>query len=576
LAWSDNASGAATFTIERRRTGIAEPWMVAGTSPGSQPFFEDSGLLVGTSYDYRVSIAEGALQGDYTNVATVTAGGQQGTSYDSWIAGFYPPPQDEAVYFVDFNTAASPNYNGAIWNTVSSAGISTPLALQDSDGNTAGISVAISDAFDQTRTDAGSVLTDYPAAAQGSIFALRDDNPLAGAITFAGLDPAAVYDFSFFARRGALVGGFDYSGTYTFTGGGSPRVVTVDAATNTLMTHVAGIAPNASGDITLTITPGPGTGTDFAVINFLKFKKGRPGTHLIDFNTTASPNYGAVGWNTVSSAVSATPYALTDMYGANQGVGLTLTNGFDQTRTDGGSPMSDFAPTAQTTLFALRDDVPLTASMTFSGLNPAIAYDFSFFSRRGSLVAGYDYSGTFTFTGAGAPVVVVTDAAVNTTLTDVPPVTPDASGNITLSISEGPASGNNFPVINFIRVAPPAKSEDHAALIDPDADPDEDDRTNFEEYARGFDPTVADGSPLQLAAFSVDSSTVSRLEITRLRSAAESDYIVESSPDLVSWSDDESAIRSVIDYNGTTETVRFEVPPTGSTRFFRAALVKQP
>ena len=576
LSWTDNAAGSSTFTIERRRSGIAEPWTIAGTSPGGNPFFEDSGLLAGTSYDYRVSIAEGPLQGDYSNVATVMPAGQSGNSYESWIAGFYPPPQDEAIYLVDFNTTASPNYNGAFWNTVGSAGISTPLVLQDSTGNTAGITVAVSNSFDQTRTDAGSVLADYPAAAQSSIFALRDDNPLTGSITFAGLDAAAIYDFSFFARRGALVGGFDYSGTYTFTGGGSPVAVTVDGATNTVMTRVPGIAPTTSGVITLTITAGPGTGTDFPVINFLKFQKGRPGTHLVDFNTAASPNYGVVGWNTISNAGPSSLYALLDMYGVDHGAGLTLTNGFDQTRVDGGSPMSDFAATAQTSLFALRDDVPLTASMTFSGLNPALAYDISFFSRRGSLVGGFDYSGTFTFTGAGAPVVVVSNAAVNTTLTEVPPVTPDATGKITLSISEGPGSGTNFPVINFIRFAPPVDAGDYATLIDPDADPDSDGFRNFEEYARGFDPTAADGSPLEVEAFTLDASTVSSLQITRLRSAAEADYVLEASPVLIFWAKDMTATRSVIAYDGSSETLLFAAPPSGTKRFFRLALVRKP
>lgn len=578
LSWADHASGSAPTTIERRRTGVAEPWTIVGTSPGGRSYFNDSGLLSGSSYEYRVSVAEGALQGDYSDVATVTPAGQAGTSYANWIAGFYPPPLDEAVYLVDFNTTASPNYNGAIWNTVSSANIQTPLALKDSVGNTSGINVAISNSFDQTRTDAGSVLTDYPAAAQGTLFALRDDSPLAGAITFAGLDPAALYDFSFFARRGALVGGYDYSGTYTFTGGGSPVAVTVDAATNTLMTRVPGIAPNASGVITLTITAGPGTGTDFPVINFLKLQKGRRGTHLIDFNTSASPSYGVVGWNTITSPNPAAPYALHDMYGVNQGVALTLTDGFDQTRTDAGSPMSDFAPTAQTTLFALKHDGDHTASMTFSGLNPALAYDFSFFSRRGSLVSGFDYIGTFTFTGAGAPVVVVTDAAVNTTLTKVPPVTPDVSGNITLAIhtNENSASAELFATLNFIRLAPPVDGGSHAALIDPDADSDGDGRSNFEEYARGFDPTLADGSPLRVEAFTVDASKVSRVEITRDRSAAEADYVLQASPDLVSWGEEMTATRSVIAYDGTNETLRFEAPPSGSKRFFRLALVRQP
>ncbi|MGA0845010.1 MAG: GDSL-type esterase/lipase family protein [Luteolibacter sp.] len=578
LAWTDHAAGTAAFTIERRRSGIAEPWMTVGTSPSNQPFFEDSDLQSGTSYDYRVSVAEGTLQSDYSQVVSVTPAGQAGGSYDDWIVDFYPSNQNEPVYLVDFNTNVSPDYGGAFWNTVSSTSDSRPLTLHDSDGISSGITVSISDSFDQSRTDAGSVLTDYPSSAQGTLFALRDDTPLTGAITFAGLDSSAVYDFSFLARRGALVSGFDYTGTYTFTGGGSPMAVTVDASTNTLMTQVPGIAPNASGVITLTISAGPGNDTDFPVINFLKFQKGRPGTYLVDFNTTASPNYGLVGWNTVSNPNPAGPYALNDLYGANQGVVLNITDGFDQNRTDAGSPMSDFAPTAQTTLFALKHDGDHTASMTFSGLDTALEYDISFFSRRGNLIGGFDYTGIFTFTGVGAPVVVVTDAAENSTLTKAPPVTPDASGNITLAIrtNDNSASAELFATLNFIRLAPRTDERNYAALIDPYADPDGDGRTNFEEYARGFDPTVADGSPLQLEEFKIDGSAVSRFQITRDRFATEADCILESTQDLISWSEDKSATRSVIAYAGNIETLCFEVPPSGSKRFFRLALVRRP
>ena len=71
LAWTDHAGGAGAFTIERRRTGVAEAWVTAGTSPGSSPSFVDSGLATAVSYDYRVSVPEGTLHGDYSNVASV-------------------------------------------------------------------------------------------------------------------------------------------------------------------------------------------------------------------------------------------------------------------------------------------------------------------------------------------------------------------------------------------------------------------------------------------------------------------------------------------------------------------------
>ncbi len=69
LTWTSH--GTSGFTIERRRTGVAESWVTAGTSPANTPAFTDTGLLAGTSYDYRVSTHVGTLQSDYSNVVSV-------------------------------------------------------------------------------------------------------------------------------------------------------------------------------------------------------------------------------------------------------------------------------------------------------------------------------------------------------------------------------------------------------------------------------------------------------------------------------------------------------------------------
>ncbi len=504
-------------------------------------------------------------------MAFVTPSGLNSLSYQTWINGHYPPAPEEGIYLVDFDNAATPDYGGQIWNTVTSPGITTPLALRDTANHLSTYTVAITNSFDQTRNDNGSPLTGYPAAAQVSQFALRDDNPLMGAISFGGLDPAAKYDFTFFARRGALVAGFDYNGSYTFTGGGAPVTVVVNAANNTMLTPVPGIAPNASGVITLTIAAVATTGSRFPCINFIKFQKSVPGVHLIDFNTNAAPDYGAVRWNTVNSTSSTAPYTLRDIYNNLTGSSLTLTNGFDQFRSDAIAPIPDLAAAAQGSQFCLRDDVPLTAGMTFSGLNPAKAYDFSFLSKRGTLLGGFDYQGTFTFTGAGAPVVVVTDAAVNTALTAVPPVTPDATGKITLGISAGPGTGTDFPVLNLIRFGPAAPSS-YDPRREPDADPDGDGLKNFEEYARGLDPKVADGEPFHINSYKQDTATGSRLELVLDRRATDARCVLESSTNLTTWSPEGSATRSAFAGPGDLSTLRYEVPVSGEPRFFRFSL----
>ncbi len=270
LTWKGHGSGG--FSVERRRSGVAEPWVAVGTRAAASPSFEDSGLAAGVSYDYRVSAQDGTLQGDYSNGVSITAGGQSAISYQDWIAGYFTP--NIPTYLIDFNTNASPNYGGVKWNTVNSLNSATAYPLSDTkNSSAAGYTIKVSDSFDQFRSDAGAPLADFPADAQTTLFALRDDVPLTGSFTFGGLDPAATYDFAFFARRGALVAGYDYTGTYTFTGSGTPVVVVVDAASNTALTKVSGLSSTAAGTITLKISAGPGTGTDFPVINFIQMTR---------------------------------------------------------------------------------------------------------------------------------------------------------------------------------------------------------------------------------------------------------------------------------------------------------------
>ncbi len=268
LTWAGHGSPSSPFTIERRRSGVGEAWVAVATSPGNASFFEDSGLTAGASYDYRIRAQEGSLQGDYSNVVSVAAGGQSAVSYQDWISGYFT--EKKPTYLIDFDASANPAYNGVKWNTVSSPSIATPYPLVDTTNASDGYSLAVSDSFDQTRADAGAPLTDFAAIAQSTLFAIRDDVPLTGGFTFSGLNPASTYDFSFFAHRGSLQPNFDYSGVYTFTGAGSPVSVEVNAATSTALTKISGLTPNASGVITLNISAGSGAGTDFAVINFIQ------------------------------------------------------------------------------------------------------------------------------------------------------------------------------------------------------------------------------------------------------------------------------------------------------------------
>ena len=289
LSWTDNG-GEGEFTIERRPTEGTNPWVVAGTVPTGSSSYEDSGLTSGLSYDYRISNQEGTLQSDYSNVVSLAPGGQSAISYADWIGGFFTKSTE--TFLIDFNTNANPNYGGVKWNTVNSLSSTTPYNLTDTNNRTAaGVKLTLTDGFDQFRSDNGSPIAGYAADAQITQFALRDDNPLTGAMSFTGLTPGVGYDFVFLARRGSLVGGFDYSGTYTFTGEGAPVVVEAFGASNTSLTTVPTVIADSTGKITLKISAGPGTGTDFPVINFIQMtKSGVDQAYLDNIDPNADPD----------------------------------------------------------------------------------------------------------------------------------------------------------------------------------------------------------------------------------------------------------------------------------------------
>jgi lysophospholipase L1-like esterase len=289
LSWQGH--GGTGFVIERRHSAVSEAWVTVATVGAQTTIYEDSGLTATASYDYRISAVESAtLRGDSSAIATIVPGGQAAETYQDWIANYYP--EVTSTYLVDFGAPAGSDYGGVIWNTVTSPAVSSPMVLADTNNSkTAGVTVAITDSFDQTRADNGSVLPGYAAPAQINEFALRDDVPLTGAIKFAGLDPNSTYDFTFFARRGTLVAGFSYTGTYTFTGAGAPVVVHVDATLNTALTNVPPVTPAADGTVTLTLSTGTGTGTPFVVINFIQFtKSGSDPAYLAKIDPAGDPD----------------------------------------------------------------------------------------------------------------------------------------------------------------------------------------------------------------------------------------------------------------------------------------------
>jgi hypothetical protein len=164
-----------------------------------------------------------------------------------------------------------------------------------------------------------------------------------------------------------------------------------------------------------------------------------PRTFRIDFNTDPAPDYGTQLWNQVDSLTSTSPYLLLDSGGDNSGgTHLTLLEGFEEFRSGNGAPLADFDNDTQASFFAVTDAVQSQgAHLRLSGLNPGFSYNISLLALRGTVVAGFDYTGRYTLSGSGDPVSFEWDngAPAGEALVEVFGLKPDAGGNLDLRIT---------------------------------------------------------------------------------------------------------------------------------------------
>lgn len=176
--------------------------------------------------------------------------------------------------------------------------------------------------------------------------------------------------------------------------------------------------------------------------------------YRIDFNDAGTPNYGGEIWNTVNSISSSTPYQLADSSGdRSANYKLTLTRPFNTSRNANGDPLTGYPTDAQRTSFHVNvQPQPVGAQLVLSGLNRNAYYDITFFSRRGSVVSGFDYRGRFTFTGGGSAVSFEEDSELNAQLAAAF-LSPDSAGNIVIDITAADIpTGTTFAGINFMTV----------------------------------------------------------------------------------------------------------------------------
>ncbi len=561
LSWFDQSTTESGFVLQRRALGHGAPWTNIAMLAINSDAYTDSGIP-GADYAYRVASLEGDLYSDFSSVVTVTVSNapfvDRNIYYREWAARYFD--LEAETYRIDLNTATNADYSGETWNTVTSLQPAPALSLISTGGFQPGISIAVTDAFSDFRAYNGSPLADYAATAQASYFGINNSG---ARLVLSNLSRLAVYDFSTFHRRSPAVTGYDYRTTVRLQGLFDAGSHEINAASNATLFNVFGLAPASTRDIIIDILPpAAATGTVFGGINFMDVREvpGRD-TFLIDFNSEVSPVYPAGQyWNTIASNSDPAPYTLTDIFGSSDaGYALTLLDGFDQARADNGGVPGGFTDTAENTCFALRDDLPLIAVMSISGLSTNHSYSFTLLARRGALVAGFDYGGTYTFAGANTNVMTI-ESATNETYYTASGIIPDPAGNITLTISAGPAAGTDFPVINLMRMERGRMVSGSSLSSLPGDDPFATGIPNLIAYGMNLDPREATGHPLQLKLIGLGPENT--LSVRHDRSALTPEMMIqpETTIRLVppSWQFDPEVIATVIADDGTNQTIQLE------------------
>jgi len=145
-------------------------------------------------------------------------------------------------------------------------------------------------------------------------------------------------------------------------------------------------------------------------------------------------------------------FNLVDFDGNGTGIGLTVNDNFWPGSNTGGTnaPNGDAAalPSNATSdsLFGSLVDfggfLEPTGGVTFSGMDPNTSYNFSFFASR--MNVSDNREALYSLAGATNDSATL-DAANNTgNLAHIMGISPDANGNITLSVTAGPNNTNSF------------------------------------------------------------------------------------------------------------------------------------
>lgn len=354
----------------------------------------------------------------------------------------------------------------ASWNNVTTTVGTDPAGvladLVTTEGAATGATLEMVARFNGANTAGSTAATVYPTTATSdSLFG--NTEPFNGlenvlpAFKLTGLNPLASYDFTFYGSRGAT----DNRETrYTVTGANS-ALGDLNAAGNMDETvQVAGVKPTESGEITVSVTPGPNNnnGSHFTYLGVMQVDWTKPFTPriLVDLGATGTPTDETAGatesWNNITQGVAGTDdgmlEALVTVDGTATSINWQMISRFNGANENGTQDPAPYPVNAtRDSMYGNTEEwsglTDILPAFKLTGLTPGVAYDITFYASR--MTGGADNRETQYTVSGSTETVVFFDPVDNVDQSaSVSGMEPDAAGEILIAIAPGPNNDNSY------------------------------------------------------------------------------------------------------------------------------------
>ncbi len=470
-----------TLTFYASRLGVSDIRETRYTVTGAGEAFAD--LDAGNNQTNTVSVASVTPDGAGEITVALTPGpNNNNANHFTYLGVLELKASNGARLLIDFGAGGSLTELveapvGPSWNNITATlGVNPEgslAGLVTTNGTATGMGFQMVARFNGANTSGTTAATVFPTTAtQDSLFgnteAFSGLANVAPVFKLTGLDAGYVYSFTFYGSRTGTSDNRETRYTVTGENGGSADLNTANNVDGTAT--VANIRPNASGEITVALTPGPNNNNanHFIYLGAMQvdFAPVRSPRLLLDFGATGSPSGVPSAdpdnqWNDVNPTVGGTDdgviAGLLKTDGAATGIGLQMVSRFNGANENGVTTPPAWVLTAtrdslfgNTEAFSGLENV--TPIFKLTGLNPQVAYDFTFFASR--MGVGDNRETRYTLTGATEATADLNVANNETETVSINAMKPTAEGEITVALTPGPNNdnGNHFIYLGVLQV----------------------------------------------------------------------------------------------------------------------------